>query len=144
MGGMEAGRTEAVPAFDAGFWFERMFALRRRLSARPLLAYGTALLLVGVVMVYRVSVRDPHPAPFLTVFPAIIAASLLCGRGPGYVAASGIFVFAWDYVEAATSLPSALATSGRSHLWPWSQRLLLKSSRVWAAWLTLCVSATGH
>lgn len=87
--------------------FNRLYALRRRLSRHPVVAYGLAAALAGVSVLWRLTLQEPHPAPFLPLFPAIIAASLICGRGPGYLAAAISFGFAWHYVDVHRNFPLA-------------------------------------
>lgn len=52
--------------------------------------YGVALALFALSLAIRLAADGAFPPgfPFLTFFPAVIAATFLCGRGPGFVAAA--------------------------------------------------------
>jgi two-component sensor histidine kinase len=60
----------------------------RRLRANPMLGYGAAILAVGIASVLQWLFREQFAgAPFLTIYPAVIVATVVGGLLPGLFAA---------------------------------------------------------
>ena len=80
-------------AFDAHPIVERV----QRVRQTPIAAYGSTILLVGLAVLGRWAVGDYVGAhvPFISFYPAIIAATLLGGLWPGVVAAILSSLAAW-------------------------------------------------
>jgi PAS domain-containing protein len=83
--------------FTLGFqiypWIERVLRVRQH----PLAAYGLALLLVALAVFGRWGVGEyiGTQLPFITFYPAIILAALVCGLWPGILATILSSVAAW-------------------------------------------------
>lgn len=76
-------------------------------SARPLVRYGAALLLTlaGLVVRFWLDPLLPPGFPFVTFFPAVIAAAFLFGPGPGaFAGVLGFFLSSWYFIPPAHSM----------------------------------------
>ncbi|HEX4041058.1 MAG TPA: HWE histidine kinase domain-containing protein [Xanthobacteraceae bacterium] len=66
----------------------RIMRFCKELRQRPEFAYPAAFALIGLATVVQWLAREQYAgAPFLTIYPAIIVATLVGGLGPGFVAA---------------------------------------------------------
>lgn len=77
---------------------EQRFLERLPLATdRPVLAYGSALVLSVIALLIREAVAGQLPIgfPYVTFFPAVIVTSFFFGRGPGIFAAILCGLFAW-------------------------------------------------
>ena len=82
----------------------------RRLRAYPVLGYGVALLAVGFASALQWLLREQFAgAPFLTIYPAVIVATLVGGLGPGLFSAIlagasqfGLFIPSFHWVAAGS------------------------------------------
>lgn len=85
--------------FSFGFqvypWLDKLLRIRNRHAQ----AYGIALLLVALAVLARWLVHDyvGDTTPFITFFPAIVLATLVCGLWPGVLAAVLSTVAAWYF-----------------------------------------------
>lgn len=62
--------------------------LLRRLRTYRILGYGVAVLAVGFASALQWLLREQFAdAPFLTIYPAVIVATLVGGLGPGFLSA---------------------------------------------------------
>ena len=105
MGLGEVGNAVSVERPSA---WERLL---RRAGAGPPAAYAVALLCVALAVAARLALGlfAPDVVPFATLFPAVLAATLVGGPGPGLLALALGGLAAWYLV-----LPPRLAFAGLS------------------------------
>jgi two-component sensor histidine kinase len=88
-----------VPEFKQGrLWFKAA----ARLRAKPVLAYGAALLAFGLALGLRFAV-NPYLAagfPYLTFFPAVMLTTFFCGIRPGILCGVLSVLAAWYWFIA--------------------------------------------
>lgn len=82
----------------------------RRLRQYPVLGYGAAILTIGSASALQWLLREQFAgAPFLTIYPAVIIATVVGGLGPGLFAAAlagasqfGVFIPGFHWVAFGT------------------------------------------
>lgn len=84
---MQSGRQKG----EAQLFGQWPFSLCHVFIGRPLPGVLSALALIAIALVVRLAMGTPPPAPLLPFYPAIVIATFLGGRIPGYTAA----VLAW-------------------------------------------------
>ncbi|MGA7803843.1 PAS domain S-box protein [Bradyrhizobium sp.] len=78
---------------------ERLYIQPRHLRPRSINAYLLALALVTVATALRVAGADLLPgAQFITLFPAVILTTLLCGMSAGLLAIAASSLCAWYFI----------------------------------------------
>jgi two-component sensor histidine kinase len=66
----------------------RVLQVTKELRRHPLFGYTMAFVTIGLATLLQWVARSQYAgAPFLTIYPAIIVAALIGGRGPGFLAA---------------------------------------------------------
>ena len=66
----------------------RVLQAAKELRRHPLFGYSMAFVTIGLATLVQWAARGQYEgAPFLTIYPAIIVAALIGGRGPGFLAA---------------------------------------------------------
>ena len=66
----------------------RILQAAKDLRRHPLFGYAMAFVTIGLATLLQWAVRNQYQgAPYLTIYPAIIVAALIGGRGPGFLAA---------------------------------------------------------
>jgi two-component sensor histidine kinase len=66
----------------------RVLQAAKELRRHPLFGYSMAFVTIGLATLLQWAVRGQYAGtPYLTIYPAIIIASLIGGRGPGFLAA---------------------------------------------------------
>lgn len=82
----------------------------RRLREYPILGYGVAILVVGFASALQWLLREQYAgAPFLTIYPAVIVATLVGGLAPGLFSAAlagasqfGLFIPSFHWVAVGS------------------------------------------
>jgi signal transduction histidine kinase/CheY-like chemotaxis protein len=76
-----------------------IFELTDPLRRRPLVGYGSAILLSLAALAIRLALGERLTGfPFLTFYPAVLATALIGGRGPGLLAATLSWMLAWFFL----------------------------------------------
>jgi len=66
----------------------RVLQATKELRRHPFFGYTMAIVTIGLATLLQWAVRSQYDGtPFLTIYPAIIVAALIGGRGPGFLAA---------------------------------------------------------
>jgi two-component sensor histidine kinase len=66
----------------------RVLQVTKELRRYPFFGYTMAFVIIGLATLLQWAMRHEYDgAPFLTIYPAIIVAALIGGRGPGFLAA---------------------------------------------------------
>ena len=78
-----------------------IFELTDPVRRRPLIGYAVAILLSLAALAIRLALGERLTGfPFLTFYPAVLAAAFAGGRGPGLLAAALSWALAWVYLVA--------------------------------------------
>lgn len=86
-----------LSAQDEGLWGRWPLSSCHILVGRPVLSCLAAFALVGFAVIVRLGMGPEAPAPLLPFYPAIVIATFLGGRMPGYVSILLSWALAWYF-----------------------------------------------
>lgn len=107
---MQSGRQQG----EAHLFGQWPFSLCHAFIRRPFPGIVSAIGLIGIAMAVRLAMGTPPPAPLLPFYPAIVIATFLGGRIPGYTAAllawlSAAYLFILPGTELALQAGAPIA-----------------------------------
>src|SRR5579863_583157 len=94
----------------------RVLQATKELRRYPFRSYAMAFVTIGLATLLQWAMRHEYDgAPFLTIYPAIIVAALIGGRGPGFLAAILAGRVAVDAVHSGAALACRRFLRARRH-----------------------------